>query len=288
MCATESIYNKSGIKITMSENEKQSTGDSVPETEVKESVEAVETKDTTSNKDAKKSPFVKYAISAAVVVVILLGVLYQLEKEGRSSTGVFASVIENQEEGKVVATVNGTEIINSDLDTSIQQFSQAAAVQGVDVTSPDAQVEIRSQALDVLINTALLKQAATEQGMSVTDEEVTERLETIKADIGGEEVLTERMNELGITTERLQQDIKDELLIQGLLDKVFAEANIEVTEEEVATVYEEAGGAEAGLPALEEVREQVELQIRTSKEQSAIDEYLGGLKTEADIEVLNS
>lgn len=233
----------------------------------------------------KKLSIKGYAVAIGAVAVILLGVLYLLEKEDRSSTNFFSSIIESQEANTVVAVVNGEEIINSELSTSIQQFGQAAAAQGVDLTDPDAQVEIRSQALDVLINTELLKQDAEKRGIVVTDEVVDERLESIKVEIGGEEVLTERMNELGIGTEKLFQDIKAELLISELLDLVFSEANLEVTEEEVNSVYENAGGTEAGLPSLEEVRGQVEAQIMSSKEQAAIDDYLAVLKDEADIEI---
>lgn len=233
----------------------------------------------------KKCPRFKWMVTAVVIVVlIILGVLYQLEKEGRSSTHLFTTLIERQEANKAVATVNNETIKNSELQTSIQQFTQMATAQGVDTTSAETQAEIKKQALEVLINTTLLKQEASSRGISVTDEEVTERLTAIKDELGGEEVLAGRMAELGIDQEKLQSDVKDELTIQKLLDQVFAEANIQVTEEEIASVYEGAGGTEAGLPALEEVRPQIEAQITSSKEQGAIDDFLSTLKEKATIE----
>ena len=137
----------------------------------------------------------------------------------------------------------------------------------------------------MLVNTELLKQAASEKGINISDEAVSERLEGIKTEIGGEEVLNERMTSLGITEDRLYKDVRDELTIQQLLETVFEEAVIEVTEEEVSALYQGAGGEEAGLPALEEVREQVEAQVRASKEQVAIDNYLTELKELAEIEI---
>lgn len=229
--------------------------------------------------------WVGYVAAIVIVLMILAGVLYEMEKQGRTSIGIFDSMILSQEANKVVATVNGTDITNSELNTSIQQFSQAAAAQGVDLTDPNALGEIRTQSLDVLINTQLLKQAAVEQGIEVTDEVVEARLVEIETQIGGPEVLAERMATLQIDADKLQRDIYDELLIQGLLEQLFAEAVIEVTDEEVAAVYESAGGLEAGLPALEEVRPQVEEQIRSTKEQEIIDGYLTELKTSAEIEI---
>lgn len=259
----------------MSENETQKS--TPEETPVKtESVPQQEA-------STKKSPIKFYILSIAVVAVVIVGVIYLLEKEGRSATNFFGSYIAAQEDKKVVATINGEDIVNKDLETSIEQFSQMASSQGVDTTGADVQAEIRAQALDVLVNTGLLKQAAKERGLSISDEEVTNRLEEIKAELGGEEVLNERMESLGIGAEKLESDIKDELLIQSLLDEVFAEANIEVTEEEIATIYEQAGGGEAGLPALEEVSAQIEAQVRSTKEQEVIDGYLAELREGAEI-----
>lgn len=232
------------------------------------------------------TPVKGYVAAIVIVTIIILGVLFFLEKEGRSSTTLFTSLIETQEKNAVVAVVNDEKIIAEKLETSILQFSQMAAAQGVDTSDPEAQAGIKEQALEVIINTMLLKQSAIERGVVVTDEAVEERIEVIRTDLGGEEMLTQRMAEVGISSEQLVKDIKDELLIQQLLDILFAEAEIVVTEEEVVEVYEGAGGEAAGLPALEEVRGEVEAQITASKEQVIIDEYLTTLRTEATIEII--
>lgn len=257
----------------MSENETQSTTETVMETSTSTAVAMT-----------KKSNLKGYIAAVVLATIIILGVLYVLEKEGRSSTHIFANLIASQEASKTVAIVNGEEIKNSELKTSIQQFTQAAVAQGVDITSADAQTEIRNQALDVLVNTRLLKQNALSKGYSVTDEAAAERLQAIETEIGGAEVLAQRMTELGLEMEQLKKDVADELLIQQLLDAIFAEANITVSDEEVAEMYKNAGGAEAGLPALEEVKPQVVAQIKNSKEQAAIDKYLTDLKAAAQIE----
>jgi hypothetical protein len=207
------------------------------------------------------------------------------------STGIFDSFLANQDattqqDATVVAVVNGTEITGADLQTSIQQFNQAAAAQGVDTSSPEVIADIRSQALDVLVNTALLKQAAQEQGVEVPAEATAERLATIEAEIGGAEALEARIVELGLTQADLEADIQEELVIQTLLNSLFAEAAIDVTDAEIQEIYDEASasGAEE-LPPLETVSEQIEAQVRGTKEQEVIEAYLETLKTEAEIEI---
>jgi hypothetical protein len=88
---------------------------------------------------------------------------------------------------------------------------------------------------------------------------------------------------LGLTYEELEADIAEEVIIQTLLDGLFVEAEIAVTEEEIQSVYDAAGGTEAGLPPLEEVRDQVVAQVRSSKEQEIIDAYLSTLEGDAEV-----
>jgi parvulin-like peptidyl-prolyl isomerase len=233
-----------------------------------------------------KSKTGMYVTAIVIVVVTLLVVLFMLEKEGRSSTGLFDSYLASEENGAVVAVVGGEEITGQDLNTSIQQFSQAAVAQGVDISTPEVAADIRSQALEVLVNTTLLSQAAQEQGIEVTDEAVAERLDTIQAEIGGEEALQTRIDELGLTRSDLEEDIREEIAIQTLLDSLFVEEEITVTDEEIQEVYNAAGGAEADLPPLETVREQIEAQVRSTKEQAVIDAYLNTLKANVEIELM--
>ena len=237
-----------------------------------------------SSTAVKRSPWRAYVVAAVAVVVILVGVVYLMEKQGRISTGFFTSPAEVAAKA-TVATVNGTEITGADLTMSVNQIIATAQQQGIDVNDANVQNDIQSQAVEMLVNTELLKQEATNRGLSIGDEQVDQRLELLVQEIGSEEALTERMAAIGIDQETLRVDIKSELLIQALLDQIFAEEKIEVTEDEVAEVYQSAGGAGTDLPALEEVRDQVEAQIRGSKEQEIIDSFIAELRAGAEVEV---
>lgn len=276
----------------MSEQEKQTpvtpeTTETKPVTEPEQSGEAsvtTETAPTTSQITGRSSGL--YIVAGVAVLAILLGALYFMEKEGRSNTDVFGWLIESQQANSVVATVNGSDITGSDLTASIEQFRQVASAQGADVTDPSVQDSIREQALQVLINTELLTQAAATEGISVSAEEAQTRLDEITAELGGPEVLNERIAELGISQEKLLADIQEEVLIERYLDQLFAEAEIAVSEEEISAFYEQAGTEGAELPPLDDnVRAQIEQQIATEQEQAAIDEKLNELREEAAIEM---
>lgn len=234
---------------------------------------------------AKKVPLGKIIAFGVVALVLLAVALFFLERNGTLSTGIFDAYFEQQAAAAVIATVNGEEIIGRDLTTSMDQFSEAAIAQGVDVSNPEFKEMVRERSLEVLINTELLKQEAAERGIVATEEEIVTRIESVEAQLGGPAALDERIAELGIDRDRLREDISDEIVIQALLEEIFTEAEITITDEDVEALYEEAGGAEAGLPALEEVRPQVEAQIQAAREQEAIDTFLETLRSDADIQI---
>jgi len=230
---------------------------------------------------AKKSaPWWTYAAAVVAVIGIILGVVYVMEEQGRLQTGLFVN-----ESRTPVATVNGTDIRAEDLSTSINQISATAQLQGIDIANPEVQSNIRAQAVDMLVNTELLKQEATERGITITDEDVQGRIDQLITEVGTQELLTERMTSLGIDDAMLRRDVKTELMIQALLDQEFVDVDMEISEEEIVGVYESAGGAAAGLPDIEEVRPQIMAQIEAGREQVVIDEFIATLRADATIEV---
>jgi FKBP-type peptidyl-prolyl cis-trans isomerase (trigger factor) len=282
--------NSNKEKDTATAESTQAAAATSTETHTESSVETATAHTTSTGGAAVASPAqpkaLLYIIALVVVAVIILGALFMMEKEGRSSTTIFSSIIEKQQANAAAAVVNGEEITDGQLQDSIEQFVQMAAMQGADPTDSAVQAEIRNQALEILVNTALLRQAAAEEGVEVSGEEIAARREEIVTQMGGEEALAARIAELGLDAERLEKDIADELVIQRLLETVLLTEGQDITEEEIQLVYDQAGGEEAGLPPLEEVRDQVEAQIATTREQEAIDTYITELRDGAEIEIL--
>ncbi len=227
----------------------------------------------------------RYTIMAVGLVIVgLFSLLFVMERQNKIDTGLFDGLETFLSKFATAATVNGQKINEHDLAISIAQIATGAASQGLDIEDPEVKTEIRTQALDMLINTELLKQEAAARGLVVTDEDVADRRAKLVEEIGGEEVLAERMTQFNIDEKTLARDIKNELTIQKLLDEVFVEKGISVSEEEIKDFYEQAGGAEAGLPELESVRSQIETQIKTTKEQEVVTGFIEELRGKATIE----
>lgn len=244
-----------------------------------------EKKEVTTTKSKKTSKITTYVISGVVILVIILGTIFLLEKQGRINTGLFTEIIADMKAKAPVAKVNGVVISNKDLDSLVRQFTEMAKLQGADYTSEESINSFKSEALETLINGEILRQDADNNGFSVTDEEIDERFNAIVDGVGGREELDKRMSQFGIDETNLKQDIKDELNIQNLLDAKIKKEEIEVTDEEISSLYKEANTG-GNLPAMEEIRESIIKEIRESKYQLQIADYLQKLKDESKIEKL--
>lgn len=247
-----------------------------------ESVQSDSEKVSTKSASRSFSP-TQLILGAVVIVVFLIGLVYLLEERGVLNTSFFAGMEQSRMERTIVATVDGEDITQYDLQVSIQQQAAAAAAQGIDPADEVVSENIRTQALTLLINTELLKSEAFSRGLSVSDTEAMNRYDALVAEVGGEEVLRERMEEFGVTEEILQRDIRDELLIQQLIDQIFENNEITVSDEEVREVYETAGGEEAGLPPFDEVEPQIIDQVTITKEQELVNEFVETLRADANI-----
>jgi hypothetical protein len=228
----------------------------------------------------------KYGLMALVIVVMVLALVFVLEKEGRISTGLFSSIIGDSKGAAAVALVNGTKIVRADYDSSLQQLLNMAAAQGANTSDEAVVSELKTQALDTLINGELLRQSALDAGMEAAQETIDARYTQITEDVGGPEVLLEKMTEFGISEKSLRRDIENEILIQGLFDSVINTEPTEVTEAEIKDMYEQSGGEKAGLPPLAEVKDKVVEQIERNRQQEQISKYLEGLRQTAKIEIL--
>lgn len=228
------------------------------------------------------SPLRLALFTGVAVLVLALGLLFMLEREGRVSTGLFGDV----SSGQAAAYVNDQKIKKSDFDSSLDQMIQMAAASGVDVTNEETLAEYRTQTIETLINGELLRQEALKQGMSAPEEAINSRYAEIEAGLGGPEALAGRMAEFGVTEAVLRRDIENEILIQSLFDVILVSDDEPIEEEEVETLYSEIKKTNETVPPLSDVYEQVAEQIKLSRQQAEVAALIDRLKAEATVEIL--
>ena len=194
-----------------------------------------------------------------------------------------------EEEGdpnEVVALVGGEELTRAEFNRIRQQVLQQAQQQGMNLNDPETMAQVDAQATDTLVNTELIRQAAIAAGTTASEEAIDSRFAEIVAQVGGQEALEDSLAQLGLTEESLRADVEQELIIDSYLEANVDTDDIAVTDQEVDEFYDEAGGAEAGLPPLDEVRMQIEQQLLAQKQNELIGELIEVLRDGADIELL--
>lgn len=221
-------------------------------------------------------------VGIVVVIVALAAVWWWLEKEDVVGTDVISGYVDGQDSDVPEVSVNGVSVPSSDLVFGIEQQLQIAGSQGADINDEEVKNIVQTQAIDLLVNTELLQQAAKARGIIVSGEEVSARIVELEVDSGGAEVLDQRIEELGLNRKVFERDIKSEMVVLRLLEAVVAESPVVVTEEEVQAVYANAVNSGATVPPIEEVRSAIEAQI---KEQKVIEAYITDLREAADIEI---
>ncbi len=231
-------------------------------------------------------PLKQYVLAAGIVIVIGGLLLFGLERQGRVDTNVFGSIISMVAPEPAAAIVNGTRIDMVAYEKNKQQIIASATQQGLDFTDESILSEINTQAIDVLVNTELLRQNAIASGATVSAEQIEARYQEVLTSVGGAEALTTRMTELGLDEAALRKDIEGEILIQTYLDGAVDTSSVVIDDAKIQAVYDQAGGAEAGLPPLAEVRTEIETQVRFSEEQELVNAFIKSLRDKATIEVL--
>lgn len=245
---------------------------------------------------SSKNNLIPLVIGAIIIALIMIaGAWYFMNNtdQAADNSGITSDPLGGEgtafefEEGdpnEVVAVVNGVELLREQFNETRGQIAQAAQQQGLTPDTEGAVDQINDQAIETLVNTELLLQAADEANVTVEDGAVESQMQEIINSVGGEDQLASSLEEVGLTEEGLREELAQEALLQAYLDANLGEFT--ATEEEINAMYEQASQAGSSLPPLEEVRDQVEQQVILTKRQEATSQLIEQLRAEAEVEVL--
>lgn len=126
-------------------------------------------------------------------------------------------------ERPLAASVNGEPIYLVDYERQLAQYEAAMTNTGVDPASPEGQerlLQAREQILNWMIEQKLIEQAAAEQGIVVTDEEVDAVLAEIIEETGGEEAFQTQIEQEGMTRQDVWNGLYAELIGTAVINQV--------------------------------------------------------------------
>ena len=189
-------------------------------------------------------------------------------------------------ESKKVAVFEGGEVTLGE----VQQFAAQSGMGELSPGSPQYEAMIQ-QIMPTLIELEIAKAYAEEQGITVSEGDVNQEIETIKdqiseqaqaqgMNVGREEAFEQALQQAGITEEELRGQLRDQLPVQKVQERVAGGA--EASQEEVERFYEENKEAQFTTPEQRCARH-----ILFNKDQRAkAEEVKGQLQKGADFAAL--
>jgi foldase protein PrsA len=154
-----------------------------------------------------------------------------------------------------IAVVGDREIPKSEYDRLLAQAQKTyeAREQEFPAAGTPEYAQLRNALVRSLVEQAEFEIAAEELGVSVTDEELSKRLDELKEQYfdGDDKAYQDELKKQGLTEEQVLKDLRTRMLSEKIFEKVTAD--VKVSDADVAAYYEE-NKSQFEQPASREVR----------------------------------
>lgn len=137
-----------------------------------------------------------------------------------------------------VAEVNGKVITRQDLDEAISQYQQQYGDQGFPQEGTDEYKQLEQQLVQRLVDEEILWMEADKMDITVTDDEIQEKIDTATQQAGGEDQLQQALDSANMTMDSFKENIRKSLLFQKLYPEITKDAK-DVTDEEARAYYDQ-------------------------------------------------
>ncbi len=133
--------------------------------------------------------------------------------------------------------INGEPITLAEYERQVALYEadMMAAGQGQDATTPEGQAAVtqgRQWVLDLMVGQILTEQAAADQGIIITDDDVEAAIESLRQDVG-EQMLNDWLAQQGITLDEMHERLRSEMISTQMVNHI-ADAAVPAVQEHVA------------------------------------------------------
>jgi peptidyl-prolyl cis-trans isomerase C len=135
-----------------------------------------------------------------------------------------------------VATVNGVSIPMDELDSQFKAVQSSQQFAGAfDPKNPEQVLEVQRQIIVGLIQQELIRQEGDRLHVSVTEAQIAQQLQQIRAQFPSEEQFQQALKDNKLTTTSLREQIQGQVLLQRVRDRVTG--GLAATEQEIVKAY---------------------------------------------------
>ncbi len=235
-----------------------------------------------ANNNPPKKSGVKKIILIIIILLAIAGVTgYFLAGNFNKKVGeIGVSVV-----GDSVAIVNGEKIAKSEFESRVGQNKEIAKSQGVNLADEKTVKEIEKMTLDEMVNEKILLQDAKKKGLITPVADVEKAYNEIFAKFKNKDDFTKELATQNLTEQSLKENITKQLTLIKYMEQNVDSKNITVSEKEIGDLYKSLREKQKNIPKLEQIKTQIENEIKQSKLKVKILELIAKLKTGAKIEI---
>jgi foldase protein PrsA len=135
----------------------------------------------------------------------------------------------------VAAKVNGEAISTDSLNTQIDQLKKQYPNMFTGADGEGRLLDFKQRLLDNLINAALIKQAAKQKGITVSDAEVQKQIDQLRAGFKDDAQFQAALKSAGMTLDTLKEQIKSQVVTNKLIQTLASSQ--QVTQAEIQAYY---------------------------------------------------
>lgn len=236
----------------------------------------------------KKSSNIPWVVLVIVIVIAVIGLAIAY------FTGFFDKTVATPEPvaseqptgTNIIAQVNGLPITENEIIQRTQLVLAGLNIPENEITEEQL-IQAQQFALQQLVNEILVLSAALNNNILISDQEVQAEFDLLVGNYPDVESFQQNLVANNITEQDIRFDIGKQLTIQKYINANTDRESIEVTEDEVVSLYGQYEEQTEEPLDIEEVRAQLSEQVIQDKLNQQIDQLFQTLQEAANIEILN-
>jgi len=134
------------------------------------------------------------------------------------------------------AKVNGEKITVEELDKQVAQLKKQYPQMFEGADGEGRLIDFKQRLLDNLISQELVRQAAEDKGIKVSDADIEKQIKQLKAGFKDDAQFEQALSSAGMTADGLETQIREQLLTQKLIESL--ESGSQVTDAQVKEYYD--------------------------------------------------
>jgi FKBP-type peptidyl-prolyl cis-trans isomerase (trigger factor) len=199
-----------------------------------------------------------------------------------------AKLAEQQvDNNKIVAVVNDEELTGEEYNVALTSIQWQMQQMGQDPSSKESMEQVKAQALDTVVNQALILQKAKEAKIKASTSEIDKEYSLVEKQFGGEKEMKKALKSQSMDVKTVKEQITEYIIFEKYMDKVAP--TVKITDKEIKEYYDQAASKskEAGqeLPPLAEVSKEIQGIIKQEQQQKLLATHVEELKADAEIEM---